>query len=345
MNWTIEKKFSFLITGILSATLIIAFYILLTSNKNQAENYTQLYLNDLEETLTHSLTFAMSQGVADVSPYIQKLEQIKNILELRVIPLDKIKANSEQKMDATERMVVSSHKGQVFKETFNNEQVLRSVQPITANESCLSCHSVNVGEAVAVVSLRCSLASLATQQDQMTSWTIALAFISICVTTFLVVSLLRLQIIKPLAKLIQQTETIASGDLTVVITHSSKDELGQLAAAFQRMVDKLQETLKQVNHAVSAVASASSEISSGTEQMAAGAQEQTSQADEVASAMVAMTKTIFENSKNASETSVAAESCARESHRRRTSDRRDSKRNEKYRECRPAIGINNQSIK
>jgi methyl-accepting chemotaxis protein len=306
MNWTIKKKFSFLISGILSVTLIIAFYILLTSNKIQAENYTQLYLNDLEETLTHSLTFAMSQGLTDVSPYIQKIKQIKHIRELTVVPLDKIKANSEQKMDATERNVISTHQGQVFREIFGNEPVLRSVQPITADESCLSCHSVNVGESVAVVSLRCSLASLESQQDQMTGLTIALALISICLTTFFVILLLRLQIIKPLGKLIQQTESIASGDLTVVITQSSKDEVGQLAAAFQYMVNKLQETLYQVDQAVSAVASASSEISSSTEQIAAGAQEQTSQADEVATAMVGMTKTIFENSKNASETSLAA---------------------------------------
>lgn len=306
MNWSIKKKFSFLISGILSVTLIVAFYILLTLNKIQAENYTQLYLNDLEETLTHSLTFAMSQGLTDVSPYIQKIKQIKHIHDLRVIPLDKMKANSEQKMDVTERNVISSHNGQVFREVFENESVLRSVQPIIAEESCRSCHSVNVGESVAVVSLRCSLVSLESQQEQMTGLTIALALISICLTTFFAILLLRLQVIKPLGQLIQQTECIASGDLTVVITQSSKDEVGQLAAAFQFMVDKLHETLYQVDQAVSAVASASSEISSSTEQIATGAQEQTSQAEEVATAIVGMTKTIFENSKISSETSIAA---------------------------------------
>jgi len=72
MNWSIKKKFSFLITGILSITFDIAFYTLLNSNKFQVENYTQLCLCDLEETVTHSLAFAMSRGLTDVSPFLQK---------------------------------------------------------------------------------------------------------------------------------------------------------------------------------------------------------------------------------------------------------------------------------
>ena len=56
------------------------------------------------------------------------------------------------------------------------------------------------------------------------------------------------------------------------------------------------------------MASASSEISSSTEQMAAGAQEQTSQATEVAGAVEEMTKTIIENSRNASSTAETAKS-------------------------------------
>jgi methyl-accepting chemotaxis protein len=306
MNWTITKKFGFLITGILSVTLIITFFILLISNKIQAQNYTELYLNDLEETLVRSLTFAMSQGLTDVSPYIQNVEQIENIRELNVLPLNKIKANSEEKMDAIEREVLFSQKGQVYRETFENEPVLRSVQPIISDRSCVSCHAVIVGESVAVVSLRCSLASLESHQKQMTLWTIALALLSICLTTFFALLLLRSQIVKPLHQLIRQTERIASGDLTVVMTQSSKDEVGQLAISFQSMVKKLWEALHHVDQAASAVASASSEISSSTEEMATGTQEQTSQAEEVATAIEEMTKTIFENSKNTSKTADTA---------------------------------------
>jgi len=111
---------------------------------------------------------------------------------------------------------------------------------------------------------------------------------------------------RALTELVGNAETIANGDLTVTVTQRSEDEVGHVAAAFQLMVQNLQEMIKQMTEVSAAVASASSEISSSTEEMAAGAQEQTSQAGEVASAVEEMTKTIIENSKNASSTAETA---------------------------------------
>jgi len=57
---------------------------------------------------------------------------------MRVIPLDKIVANSEQKMDDTGREVLSLHKGQVFREIFKNEPVLRSTHQIARSAEDLN---------------------------------------------------------------------------------------------------------------------------------------------------------------------------------------------------------------
>ena len=95
---------------------------------------------------------------------------------------------------------------------------------------------------------------------------------------------------------------VAAGDLTRSVTVTSRDEVGELGDALNRMIGDLSSTIRQVGEAADAVASSSSEISSSTEEMAAGAQEQTSQAGEVASAVEEMTKTIVENSRNASQT-------------------------------------------
>ncbi|HUI63857.1 MAG TPA: methyl-accepting chemotaxis protein [Bacteroidota bacterium] len=111
---------------------------------------------------------------------------------------------------------------------------------------------------------------------------------------------------RPIGNLAAKAETIASGDLTVHVPVDSKDEVGQLALAFARMVESLRDTIAGVGESSAAVASASSQISSSTEEMAAGAQEQTSQAAEVASAVEEMTKTIQENSKNTGNTAETA---------------------------------------
>lgn len=302
MEWTIAKKTGLLITGALSVTLIVTFATLLTSSRNQSQESTETYLSDCESLLMHSLTFAMGQGITDFTPYVQKVQQIENIRELGIHPVNRIRANSEDKMDSVEREVLTSKKGKMFRDIYHDEPVMRSVQSIVADASCVSCHGGNVGELFAVVSLRSSLKSIEANQRSMTAWTVTLALTSIGITIFLVWFLLRMQVSRPLHRLIAQTEKIAAGDLTVVVTESSKDEVGRLAVSFNDMVASLRNTLDHLSQATAAVASASSQISSSTEQMAAGAQEQMSQAEEVAAAVEEMAKTILENSRNAGET-------------------------------------------
>ncbi len=95
---------------------------------------------------------------------------------------------------------------------------------------------------------------------------------------------------------------IANADLNSRFNSTRKDEIGGLQKAFDGFVDQIKNTLVQVSESSAAVASASTEISSSTEQLAAGAQEQSSQSAEVAGAVEEMTKTIIENSRNASDT-------------------------------------------
>jgi methyl-accepting chemotaxis protein len=97
---------------------------------------------------------------------------------------------------------------------------------------------------------------------------------------------------------------MATGDLTVRMAGTYAGDLQLMKESINKVGSSLDEALRNVSEAVSATASASSQISSSTEEMAAGAQQQTSQAGEVAGAVEEMTKTILENSKNAS---VAAE--------------------------------------
>jgi hypothetical protein len=55
---------------------------------------------------------------------------MQNVRDLGVLPRNSIRAGSEERMDAVEREVLSTKQPQVFREVFQDEPVMRSVQPI-----------------------------------------------------------------------------------------------------------------------------------------------------------------------------------------------------------------------
>ncbi len=106
---------------------------------------------------------------------------------------------------------------------------------------------------------------------------------------------------KPLNDLIAAIDT---AEVNAVFDSRRKDEFGELTRTLGKFVSTIKELLARIVESTAAVASATSQISSSTEEMAAGAQQQSTQAGDVSAAVEEMTKTIYENSKNAG---VAAE--------------------------------------
>jgi len=88
----------------------------------------------------------------------------------------------------------------------------------------------------------------------------------------------------PVRNLEQQAERIAAGDLTVMISQGSRDEIGMLAASFAKMTDSLRATLQSVDGTSARVAAASNQLQSTSEQIATGAEEVSCQAQTVATA-------------------------------------------------------------
>ncbi|MCR8631459.1 methyl-accepting chemotaxis protein [Paenibacillus radicis (ex Xue et al. 2023)] len=75
---------------------------------------------------------------------------------------------------------------------------------------------------------------------------------------------------KPISRLVEATEKVAQGDLTVSIRIDSRDEIGRLSTSFGEMIKSLQQIIHEVgDHAI--------QVSASTEQLTASA-EQTSQA-------------------------------------------------------------------
>ncbi len=137
------------------------------------------------------------------------------------------------------------------------------------------------------------------------------------VSTLLVVGiligvLLAWVIISGISKGVTSVETVADslaeGDLTGRVDYKSKDEIGHIATAFNRMADKFSTAISQVKEAVSQLAAAAEETSVVNAQTTSGINQQQMETSQVATAITEMNATVHEVARSA----VAAAEAAKE---------------------------------
>jgi methyl-accepting chemotaxis protein len=105
----------------------------------------------------------------------------------------------------------------------------------------------------------------------------------------------------PVARAADMLSEIASGngDLSRRMPVESEDEVGALAAAFNRFIASLNVTIREVRDSTGAIASASSQIASGNLDLSARTETQASSLEETAAAMEELTSTVKQNADNA----------------------------------------------
>ncbi|OBA04441.1 chemotaxis protein [Paenibacillus polymyxa] len=123
-----------------------------------------------------------------------------------------------------------------------------------------------------------------------------LTIVGCLVVGVIIVYILIRSIIKPILKLKEQAENVSAGDLTQDIQVMSKDEIGELGAAFQKMQNNLRSVIQNVGNSADHVALSSNELTISAEQTSA-ASEQVSQAvQEIASGAEKQTTGLEKNS-------------------------------------------------
>jgi methyl-accepting chemotaxis protein len=103
--------------------------------------------------------------------------------------------------------------------------------------------------------------------------------------------------------MLEATERLSEGDLTVALTPEREDEIAKMFHGFTGSIRTISQMLAQIQASVDDTLEAASTISSTSHQMASGTQSGAAQVQQVASAMQQMTSTISENTR---QTSLAA---------------------------------------
>lgn len=106
-------------------------------------------------------------------------------------------------------------------------------------------------------------------------------------------------ITRPLNEAVQAAQSIAKGNLTVNVTSSSKDEIGQLMQAMKDMCVTLFNSVSQIRQSADTIMTAASEIASGTQDLSSRTEQQASSLEETASSMEEITSTVRQNGDNA----------------------------------------------
>lgn len=113
-------------------------------------------------------------------------------------------------------------------------------------------------------------------------------------------------ITRPLGELVDVTQRLAQGDLTLQVEADTHDEVGALKRGVHDLVSSLREVVSQVSTASINVASGSEQLSSTAQALSDGATKQSAAAEQTTSSMEQMTASIQQNADNARQTDALA---------------------------------------
>jgi methyl-accepting chemotaxis protein len=148
-------------------------------------------------------------------------------------------------------------------------------------------------------------ASVATFIATGAMWTTPLVIGAVVLFVFM----LKFMFSKPVNALIERIRDIAEGegDLTQRIEVKSDDELGRLGGWFNKFVERIHDTIREVGRASNEVAAAATEIAASSEEMAHGMENQNMQVAQISSAIEEMSASVSEVASKSNDAVKSAE--------------------------------------
>ncbi|WEK54653.1 MAG: methyl-accepting chemotaxis protein [Candidatus Cohnella colombiensis] len=127
------------------------------------------------------------------------------------------------------------------------------------------------------------------------------------ILSLLIAFIITRMITRPILGIKQVAEQVADGNLDVSIQVTSKDEIGVLAAAFKKMVERTNAVMLNIQSSSEQVASGSRQVSSSSMLLSQGATEQASSVEQLTASLEEISSQTKHNADNANQANVLVE--------------------------------------
>ncbi len=281
---SLSKTVGLLVGSVLVLTLTTMLGILLFRSEHVAHRTAVLDAQALADVTMDAVSFAMGEGLTDVAPLVASL-QGGGICELRVTPTAVIDAGHAATLDPLERAVAANTEPYSGREKFQGTPVVRVVSALRATDSCLQCHEVRNGEALAVVSVRKSTAANQAAVAEQRWLALGLGAGCVALAYALLMVLIRRNVLSPLQVAVQRIRWLADGDLTHAVTGHRRDEFGELSRAVETLRGNLRTVIGDLARGVDTLTGTAGDLSAVAGSVADGVRRTSDRAGTVAGAV------------------------------------------------------------
>lgn len=254
----------------------------------------------LANNLAHNSTYGISIGdSSSLVSYIKGLMtetdvSYVEILDSRGIVWAHSDTTAVGKLDEAPvaRKAVQSAEGFVEHITWGGDELVAVVEPVlfdSGSPGSSSGERARIGTVVMGLSTREMDAHLRSIVLWSVFLTIAIVAAGIAVASYFVKMTMA-----PMEKMVTVVTTIANGDFTQVVDVKSRDELGVLGSAFNRMATNLKGMIRKVQDTASAVTTASDQIAQNSQKVTSGANLQSVSTEKTSSSLVEMNASLRE---------------------------------------------------
>ncbi|OOZ41745.1 methyl-accepting chemotaxis protein [Solemya pervernicosa gill symbiont] len=310
----IAAKINLTLLAVFVTVLIASLWHSFKSTHSLVESAITQQTTDMADSYFDTINAMMLTGNMTNRQILQKkLLERPNVLEARIIRGEGIAKlfgagfEDQKPVDELDRRALA---GEAVIEDVDGEEgsYLTVVTPLRASAdyrgtNCLLCHQVPEGTVLGAVRVSYSLDEMHNKIFNGLLSSGGIQIVLFAAGLVLMVYMLGRVVTKPINKLRGTIQSIEqNSDLSQQIVVEKRDEIGEMADAFNGMIVKFHDSLKEVSDTTHGLTDVADRIRSTSEQSAGAVREQQTGTEMVATAMNEMEATVQEVARNAGQT-------------------------------------------